>query len=456
MVWQQFNRAGDVNDHRKSMERSIKSFLAAILAILFPVTNAVAQGKSHTSAEFDTHPMKEWGLSVFESCAPSGLEFGNCLSDLLANTVLEQAAAYTNRQGQSVFGQNFQLSSRMSLDSSSGLTGNLDAVIPLGFNGTLADEEDNAFFLQNGITSWRDSDGSHRNDIRYGVVYRFPVFKASVLGVSVLNQESLERGHQRTTMGMDYAGRWGTGYVQHFVPTTGWRPGRSGYEERARGGTELGARLELTSTLSADVALGRWETSNDHDRNTWLGLNWRPHPWLTFAGGYETTRSSGSGSSGEDSRISVVFRMPFGDSGQPRPRWRGLGVAVGGDSSPDLWSPITSVGSITTLEQAASTDAGGSPDGISVQFLQDDATTGSRIGVRVSVPQPLSEDLRLVVRLVPGSGANPAVPGEDFVDVSREVTIRQNEASADTWFQLLYNGDMQTARSLAVEVSNAG
>ena len=438
------------------MERCINKFLAAILTALFPVTNAVAQGNSDMSAGLDTHPMQEWGLSVFESCGPSGLRFGNCLSDLLANTVMEQAAEYTNRQGRSVFGQNFRLSNRMSLDSANGLAGNLDAVIPLGFNGNQADEAKNAFFLQNGITSWRDSDGSHRNDIRYGVVYRFPVFEADVLGFSVLNQESLERGHQRITMGMDYAGRWVTGYVQHFVPTTGWRPGRSGYEERARGGTELGARLALTSTLSADVAMGRWEVANDHERSGRLGLNWRPHPWLAFAGGYESTSTSGSGLSDEDSRLSVVFRMPLGNTGQPRPRWRGLGIAAGGETSHSLWSPIIGVGRISTLEQVAGADAGGSTDDISVQFLQDDATTGSRIGVRVSVPQPLSEDLRLVVRLVPGNGTNPAVPGEDFVDEPKEVTIRQNEVSADTWFQLLHNGDMQTARSLAVVVSKAG
>lgn len=436
----------------------MKNIRAAILATLILTTSAVAQGSSATSAGFDTHPMQEWGLSVFEDCGPSGPRFGHCLADLLSNTALEQGLEFTSRKGQSVFGRNFRLSSRMSLDNSSGLAGNLDAVIPLGFNSTRADEAKNAFFLQNGITSWRDSDGSHRNDIRYGVVYRFPVFDADILGISALNQESVERGHQRITLGMDYAGRWGIGYIQHFMPTTGWRTGRAGHEERARCGTELGARMTLTSTLSADLALGRWEAAGDDERSTRLDLNWRPHPWLAFAGGYESTNSSGSGSSDEDSRFSVVFRMPFGHTGQPQPRWRGLGIAANGDTSPSPWSPITSVGRISTVERAAVNPGSGgvSPDGISVRFLQDDATTGSRIGVRVSIPAPLSEDLRLVVRLAPGSGTNPAVPGVDFVDESREVTIRRNGVNADAWFQLLHNGDMQTARSLAVEVSKAG
>ena len=436
--------------------KMMRNVLAAIAATLILTTNAVAQGNASTTVDSDTHPMQEWGMTAFENCGPSSLQFGDCLSGLLASTVLEHAAEYTNRQGQSVFGRNFQLSSRMSLDGSSGLAGNLDAVIPLGFNGTPEDEAENAFFFQNGVTSWRDSDGSHRNDIRYGVVYRFPVFEADVLGFSVLNQESMERGHQRLALGMDYAGRWGTGYVQHFEPTTGWMAGRAGHEERALGGTEIGARLSLTTTLSADVALGRWEAADGHDQNARLGLNWRPHRWLTLAGGYETNRPGGSGSSDDDSRLSVVFRMPLGHTGQSRPRWEGLGVAASGDTSPNLYSPIASVGRISTLEQEASADAGVTPDGVSVRFLQSDAATGSRIGVRVSVAEPVSESLRLVVRLVPGSGADPAVPGVDFVDESREVTIERNGTSADAWFQLLHNGDMQTARSLAVEVSSAG
>ena len=82
--------------------------------------------------------------------------------------------------------------------------------------------------------------------------------------------------------------------------------------------------------------------------------------------------------------------------------------------------------------------------------------SGSRIGVRVSVPEPLSAGLQLVVRLVPGSGADPAVPGEDFVDEPQDVTVSQGEVSADAWFHLLYNPDMQTARSLSVQVSLAG
>ena len=59
------------------------------------------------------------------------------------------------------------------------------------------------------------------------------------------------------------------------------------------------------------------------------------------------------------------------------------------------------------------------------------------------------------MRLVPGSGDNPAVPSEDFVDEPHYLTIQQGELSADAWLQLLHNADMQTARSLAVEVAPA-
>ena len=419
-----------------------------------------------------TDPLQEWGLRIGEGCRSSGASFGHCLAGLLSDTAIERAAHLATRGGRSAFGERFQVSSRMTLDPSGGLTGDLDAVLPLGPASAATDEPGagTAFFLQPGITSWRGGDGTRRNDVRLGMVYRFPVSVSDVAGLSLLYQENLERDHQRVALGVDYAGRWGTGYGSHYVPTTGWRPGRPGYEERARGGTELGARVTLTSTLSADAAMGRWDDGSGHAWNARLGVGWRPHPWMRFGVGYETNYV-GSGSIEDGPRVSVAFRIPFGNdrSNSSRPRWEGLGIAGNAETSPDPWAPITTAGRIATLERAVVTvvrsaalkDATASADAVTLlesvtaEFLQDDATSGSRIGVRVSVPEPLSADLQLVVRLVPGSGADPAVPGEDFVDEPQDVTISQGEVSADAWFQLLYNPDMQAARSLSVEVSLA-
>ncbi|MYA87503.1 MAG: hypothetical protein F4X97_03460 [Boseongicola sp. SB0662_bin_57] len=414
------------------------------------------------AAQDGTGLAQEWGQRIHESCGASGNGFDQCVADLLADTANEHAAHLATREGRATFGERFQFSSRMTIGPSSGLIGDLDIVIPLA-GGDRADGSDNALFLQQGVTSWRDSDGTRRNDIRVGMVYRFPVFDTDALGLSLFHQENLQRDHQRVVAGVDYAGRWGTGYVSRFEPTTGWRPGRTGYEERARGGTELGARLRLTTTISADAAMGRWEAENGQVQNARLGLDWRPHPWVTLGAGYEFNHVW-SGPPEDGPRLSFAFNIPLGGKGREasRARWDGLGASPTGRTVPDLWTPITNVGRIVTLERATarasrvsalklSTDL---PEGVSVQFLQDHAETGSRIGVRISIPEPLSDDLRLVVRLVPGSGTDPAVPGEDFVDEQHHVTIEQGDLTADAWLQLLHNSDMETARSLAVEVAS--
>ena len=419
-----------------------------------------------------TDPLQELGQRVHQDCGSSGNLVEHCLTDLLSDTAIEHATSLATREGQSAFGERFRLYSRMTLEPSGDLTGDLDAVIPLSSGSTEVDgsNADTAFFLQQGITSWRGGDGDRRNDIRLGMVYRFPVSESDALGVSLLYQENLEREHQRLAFGMDYGGRWGTGYISHFEPITNWQPGRPGYEERARGGTELGARMTLTSTLSADVATGRWDGDSDHIRNARLGVNWRPHPWVNFGIGYEDNYV-GAGTVEDGARLSASFGIPLGHDGgtSPRPRWQGLGVAGSAKTSPDLWAPITNVGRIATVERvvektvvrsAALKGTTGDPDAvtresISAEFLQSDAMSGSNIGVRVSISEPLSADLELVVRLVPGSGTDPAVPGEDFVDDPNFVTIEQGEVQADAWFQLLHNSNMETARSLAVEVSLA-
>ena len=67
-----------------------------------------------------------------------------------------------------------------------------------------------------------------------------------------------------------------------------------------------------------------------------------------------------------------------------------------------------------------------------------------------------SEDIQLLVSLVPGEGDNPAVPGEDYVDEPVEVTINQGTTSSVVTIQLLLNDDMTEARSLGVTVSPVG
>ena len=134
-------------------------------------------------------------------------------------------------------------------------SGEVDAVVPLsavagfiGFGGPAAGEdagaESGAFFFQQGVTSWTDSQGLRRYDMRYGVVRRFNVSDepgANVFGLSTFFQQNMEYGHGRVVSGFDYDGAWGRSTFNYFLPTTGWRDSRSrtGYEERALAGMEL-------------------------------------------------------------------------------------------------------------------------------------------------------------------------------------------------------------------------
>ena len=73
--------------------------------------------------------------------------------------------------------------------------------------------------------------------------------------------------------------------------------------------------------------------------------------------------------------------------------------------------------------------------------------------MEVTLSAPVSEEIRLLVRLVPGEGENPAVPGEDYLDEPVEITIRHGTTSGVAAIQLLRNAGMTEARSLGVTVS---
>ena len=427
---------------------------------LLAVSIATATGSVHAQSD----ALHSLGQRIQQNCGTSSDQFEECLSKAVSDTAIERTGQLATREGRSVFGEDFSLYSRMTLEPS-GLTGDLDAVIPLSGPDPDALGAKAALFLQPGITTWEDGHGLRRNDIRLGMVWRRPIDETDAMGLSLFYQQNIERDHERVALGIDYAGRWGSAHLSHFEPITNWLPGRDGYEERARKGTELGARLAITSTLSTDAAMGRWEAETGYTRNARIGVDWQPHPWLSVGAGWESNYI-GSGAPKDGPRLSVAFNIPLGNQGATsRPHWEGLGASVHAEDRPNLFAPITNVGRIATLERKKPVvtrvsalilpASEGDLESVSVSFLQGDAGTGSRIGVRVSVPEPLSADLQLAVHLAPGSGPNPAVPGQDFVDTPHAVTIEQGEISADVWIQLLHNADMQTARSLAVEVTLA-
>ena len=385
-----------------------------------------------------------------------------CAGNRMGGLLLDEAVRFMSEQGQAAFGENFRLVHRMSWSPfGSGLAGELDMVVPLATVGAARVDADadaldgSAFFLQHGMTRWTDKRGARRNDMRLGTAYRFtlPSFSSKdVFGASALVQQNVEWGHQRLVFGTDYAGRWGGAALHHYIPTTDWRSGRLGYEERAVGGTEFSLRFDVTSTVTLDSALGRWER-DDTGRSAVdgrIGLGWRPHPYLRF------DASAGFGHQADSGAFRLSLNLPFGGS-RKTPDWEGIGAFGVTDtrSDADMWRPVENVGQIRTIERTAQRNVQQGDD-VSVRFIQSSASSGDEVEVEVSLSAAASEDVRLIVRLVPGSGDNPAVPGEDYVDEPATVTIREGATSERVTFQLLANPGLSTERTLSVDVTRAG
>ncbi|MYD93899.1 MAG: hypothetical protein F4Y02_09445 [Chloroflexi bacterium] len=404
--------------------------------------------------------------TIMNDCAAqlgSGTGHGvTCILGGGLNLLLDEGLLYANQSGKKVFGEHFQVAGSVGWSSASfgtgfsGFEADLDVVAPLAAYGA-SDHGglDQSLFFQQGITRWWDSSGTARNDLRYGIVRRFRVSSAPdahVLGFSALFQHSLELGHQVVVPSIDYIGRWGAGSFRYFVPTTGWRGAHAGLEERALEGMELGLRLDLTTTVGLNGTAYQWEAEDGSgriSRGGRLGLSWRPHPWLALDAGYD-----GTGEESDATSLGMRLVVPLGPTAH-RPRWSGLGLAGGGGktSSEQLWQPVEEIGQIRVAERASSVAAAETE--VTARFVQEDFGSGETIAVEVSLSAPATHDVEVIVRLVPGTGSNPAVPGEDFVDEPVTATIRGGTMSTVVSVTLLLNQSMEQPRSLGVTASLA-
>ncbi len=380
------------------------------------------------------------------------------------SAVLSEVTRVVDGHGQRWFGEHFRVISALDYSPHAGaITGNLDLVVPLAFSGTGAGAgASRAFFMQNGLTTWEDERHMRRNDMRYGMVYRFAISSepnSDILGVSTFYQQNLERNHKVLVVGLDYAGRWGTGAFSYFLPTTDWRSGRLGYEERALEGMEVSARLTLTTALGLEMVAARWEDEESVDR--WrtegrVGLSWKPHPWIHMGIAY--TDSSG-GVYADAPSFSMRYSRPLGGAHAKgvKPRWQGLGRAFVG-KPPDAstaWRPIDNVGRIRYVERVDPDDRDEQLLGKArLRFLQESVGSGDEFGIEVAVAAPLSHQTSVLVRLMPVDEENAAVPGEDYMDEPIEVVIPKGASRAVAVVRLLSNPDLQVARALSVRIAS--
>ena len=107
---------------------------------------------------------------------------------------------------------------------------------------------------------------------------------------------------------------------------------------------------------------------------------------------------------------------------------RRYGTRIGVVDTSSLWQSVDIGRRLEFTERQVS----GTPDtvdnvidGGQIPFPQDSADTGGRVVVQVTLPGPMSKDARVYVRLMPGDGDNPAVPGEDYGDSEMVTPCRE-------------------------------
>ena len=435
----------------------------SIAAIALVLSFGMSPAKAGESSVWDVleRPDEAFvsGLQDCGSAHNDGTSEGTrCLMGWSVNRlVLDGLTHFANEHGEAVFGDHFRVVNNLSYSPfGDELSGGLDVVLPLASSTVSGSEwaKSNALFLQQGVTRWVDELGVMRNDIRVGAVRRFGLSEegaaSNVVGVSTFVQKSREFQHTRLVMGTDYAGQWGRGSLNVFVPTTGWLPAHPGYEERALTGVELGLRFDLTTTLSSRTAIGQWEDTDGlggWSTNGRIALGWRPHSWLHLS-----TAWDGLGTDSDERAFRLAFSMPLGATRRP-PEWEGLGL-VGGASAPaavDPWSPVENIDAIQVARREITPERLVSE--ATVRFLQESASTGDEIGLEVLLSQVTPRDLSVVVILAPGTGDNPAVPGVDFSDEHIPVTISAGRSSGVVTVQLPLNADLDESRCLQANVA---
>ena len=341
-----------------------------------------AAGATHVQANDTIDRLWEYSLGTAQGCQAvlneSTKSATQCFLGDGINHLLDRSIDFANNQGKETIGEHFQITSRLNWSSvagNMGISGDLDIVAPLSFAaGNKTSYTASSFFLQQGITRWRDQSGAIRNDLRHGVAHRFRLSgepDSDIVGVSAFYLHSAEYQHEVFVLGLDYAGGWGTGAFRYFAPTTGWRQVRPGFEERAIEGLEIGVQLDLTTSLDLNATGYRWQAEDGSlgwTTGTRVEIGWRPHPWVNVVAGYDKANE-------RDASIAyrVGISIPLGGpSGQAKPRWEGFGRRLGTSSTPptetDLWRPFDQVGQIEVAEREISREEGAADEQAYPQF----------------------------------------------------------------------------------------
>ena len=418
--------------------------------------------------------------SVIYGCGKSlegGVEqaTGCAINRMVNRTVLPMAVNLMNASGKKAFGRHFSITNNLSYMSGQQLQGNVDIVMPLARGGSSLlsflsggnGGEGGALFMQQGTTFWTDNDGLARHDMRLGLVSRFQPFttRHDVFGVSVFQQQNMEYGHSRIVSGLDWiASPSSTFAFNYYLPTSGWRATAPGYEEQALAGMEVSGRFDLPLSLKLTGAMGRWNVPGGaiQSRASRVAVTWAYNPWVQFTTNWRESQIEDGGSQGFNVGAQISF--PFGGKSDLVPESLTTLLAYAGSSSADgpgqtglqleqqAWRPVEQRGQILSVRRE--TAAAPSPAEIQLEFVQDSASSGASIEIRISLARPAPEDLHYYLHLQPGEGENPAVEGEDYSSEPVAVVINRGERESVATVTLLRNNTMGTPRSLGVRITS--
>ena len=363
------------------------------------------------------------------------------------NGVMSDFARFADQKGKRVFGDHFSVASNLSYSRHDKfLGGDVDAVIPMSFFTSAQERPGRAFFVQSGLTRWKDGHDFRRDDFRQGVAYRFAVSDdkdSDVVGMWAFVQNNRQRGHARFAWGGDYATPWGTAKFHYFTPLTNWRAGRYGYEEKALEGGDMLMEFDAFRRFSFNVGAGRWERKDGSEKfNTYgrLGMRWQILPMLSL-----DSQWRGLGKSEDSLRLNARLDIPLGGikPGYATPR-HSLPAAA------NLYRAITTPRRIEVAERKIAVRA--PVEGVTVRFMENSTNSGAQIRLEVLLPQAVSKDSEFVVQLVPGQGPNPAVAGLDFDATPIPMTVKKGESRATVPVTLILNKGQTQTRTLSAKV----
>ena len=318
--------------------------------------------------------------------------------------------------GLALFNENFRLDSSIGYVWDENITGEVDAVMPLGLDSH-GNGVDHALFLQPGLVFWTGLEDEERIDGNIGLVYRHRVFSDAVAGGSLFYDYDFKRKHERLGVGVDLQSGALQAGLNYYHPITDWTEGRTDYEEQALRGVDL--RTGITwEHVRFDAGMGWWRfEGEDEERTKWhpsfdIEVGYRIYPGVFLHGGYERQDSGDSLGSRWNAGLAFQFSLPGLD---------GATVLADAGTAPGLYEPVEREKRILYEERLgiprvhlSALDENGQPvrgaRSVMEPESEDETVT---VEVMAELGKPLDEDVMLNIVVAESSTAELG-PTADF------------------------------------------